>query len=470
MRFFRSMNKVVYAGVNFFVKSLLLLSILAGMVCFNYQMGSTYIPPEDRYDNDVALALLAGENLARYEQLNERQVLKFYVKNMEEAPDTIALGSSRILQMRSFVAGTDSFYNCGLSGADFYDILGTFYLFDKEDKLPNNMIIALDPWLLNADTDSNRSDMDLYGEFLSEKLGIITTYTPEEPEEDFQDKLFDVAYFRENLARLQETSEDTGQPPIIEGDVYSQATNIKLSDGSVLYTPAFREQSEEAVEAAARVDAGNFLWMEGYKAPDKERCRVFDAFIQYAQSRGVNVIFLLTPYHPTVFSFATERKDDYPGFFLTEPWYVEYALENNIPIYGSYNPYLTECWQEDFYDGLHIRETALARVFPGIPQVLAQQVSGIAGSFYQLQSPHYITPAAALRIAKEQSGVDVTPPHALMLGEDAVVNGKDSYVFYRYGNEEFTGARLATYAVTKDEGELYRLDTSRNTWVHDPRF
>lgn len=471
MRTLQATNKIVYAVVNVLVKGMLLLSIFAGMVCFNYSVGSAYIPPENRYDNEISLALLAGENLERYEQLNERQVLAYYVYNMQEAPDTIALGSSRILQMRSFVAGTESFYNCGMSGADFYDILGTFYLFDKADKLPKNMIIGLDPWLLNPNTDSNRSNMDLYGEFLSEKLGIETDYTEQEPlAGDYEGKLFSVEYFRENLKRADEGQTSGEELPIVTGDIYNQATNLKLADGSVLYSRSFREQPSEAIEAAARVDAGSFLWMDDYEAPAAERCEIFDKFIAYARTRGVNIIFMLSPYHPTVFSFVTENRDRYPGFFLTEPWFVNYALEKGIPIYGSYNPYLAETWQEDFYDGLHIRETTLPRVFPGVGQVLAQQAAGQAGSSYQLQTPRYISEEAALRIAGLQTGVDATPNHSLAYAQDDVVNGKECYVFKRYANQFQTGTVLATYAVTKDEGFLYRLDTGRGQWVHDAQF
>jgi hypothetical protein len=471
MRTLQTANKIVYTVVNVLVKGMLLLSIFAGMVYFNYSVGSAYVPPENRYDNEISLALLAGENLERYEQLNERQVLAYYVYNMQEAPDTIALGSSRILQMRSFVAGTESFYNCGMSGADFYDILGTFYLFDKADKLPKNMIIGLDPWLLNPNTDSSRSNMDLYGEFLSAKLGVETEYTEQEPlAGDYEGKLLSVEYFRENLKRAGEDQTSGEELPVVTGDIYNQATNLKLADGSVLYSRSFREQPLEAIEAAARVDAGSFLWMDDYTAPDAKRCEIFDQFIAYARTRGVNVIFMLSPYHPTVFSFVTENRDRYPGFFLTEPWFVNYAIEKDIPIYGSYNPYLAETWQGDFYDGLHIRETTLPRVFPGIGQVLAQQATGHPGSSYQLQTPHHITEEAALRIANLQTGVDATPNHSLAYTQDDVVDGKECYMFKRYASPLQSGAVLATYAVTKDEGFLYRLDTSRGQWVHDAQF
>ena len=87
------------------------------------------------------------QDVVGYEQLNERQrdVMELIVNQMDSAPDTIVLGSSRIMQMNTEIAQTDSLFNCALTGADWYDMLGTFYLFDKANKLPKNVIIGFDP-------------------------------------------------------------------------------------------------------------------------------------------------------------------------------------------------------------------------------------------------------------------------------------------------------------------------------------
>lgn len=77
--------------------------------------------------------------------------------NEETTPETIALGSSRILQLTREMVGT-SFYNSGTSGGDFNDVLSVFSLYDKAGKLPKNVIIGLDPWLFNTDVDANGSN------------------------------------------------------------------------------------------------------------------------------------------------------------------------------------------------------------------------------------------------------------------------------------------------------------------------
>ena len=55
----------------------------------------------------------------------------------------------------------------------------------------------------------------------------------------------------------------------------------------------------------------------------------------------------------------------------------QYCADNNVPIYGSYDPACIEGLQEtDFFDGLHCGGTGIARFFPGIPQALSDLQNG----------------------------------------------------------------------------------------------
>ena len=151
----------------------LLVAVNYGVDCQGYFLGDTYL-------REIATMLFEGKNVVGFNQLNGREleVLEVIVANMNEetTPETIALGSSRILQLTREMVGT-SFYNSGTSGGDFNDVLSVFSLYDKAGKLPKNVIIGLDPWLFNTDVDANGSnDPSLYAEFLTEKLGVPTEY------------------------------------------------------------------------------------------------------------------------------------------------------------------------------------------------------------------------------------------------------------------------------------------------------
>lgn len=478
MQALRNANKVLYIALQTVVKLCLVLPLIAAIAWVNYlsltSVDSAPAPlsEEELYNIAIAKALLGGQNLKGYDQLDEREILALYAEYLETPLDTIALGSSRVLQLNNAISGSTQYFNCGMSGADFYDILGTFYLFDRADKLPKNMIIALDPWLLNADAFTSRSNEELYNEFLTLKLGVDKGYKPAEPEPEepveitFSD-LLNIDTFRQSVFSPVQPKTEELLPeiklPLAEGDIYDQPVNIKLADGSVMYTPAFRNSDPETVEAVARVDAGNFLWMENYTAPDPERCEIFERFIQYAQQRGVNVVLVMIPYHPTVYSFATENSQRWPGFFETEPWFINFALENDIPLYGSYNPFVTGCWQQDFYDGLHIKGEALQRIFPGISQVLQEQQQGQAGSAYHFWEPR-ISPETALQIAQYYSPIQ--PPHEYRQNGTVIINSEDCYLIERYSGS----SKIASYAVGLNDGLFYRYDTTHAEWVIDKRF
>ena len=58
-------------------------------------------------------------------------------------------------------------------------------------------------------------------------------------------------------------------------------------------------------------------------------------------------------------------------------WLREYCAQNNVPLYGSYDPECIDGLEEtDFFDGLHCAGTGIARFFPGIPQALQQLETG----------------------------------------------------------------------------------------------
>ena len=90
----------------------LLVAVNYGVDCQGYFLGDTYL-------REIATMLFEGKNVVGFNQLNGREleVLEVIVANMNEetTPETIALGSSRILQLTREMVGT-SFYNSGTSG------------------------------------------------------------------------------------------------------------------------------------------------------------------------------------------------------------------------------------------------------------------------------------------------------------------------------------------------------------------
>ena len=461
-------------GVFALFKTALVLLLAFFMVWVNFTVDCSGYYHASSYEHAAALQMLAGNSIADYDKLNNRLLNQMYAENLTGELDTLALGSSRIKQLTCEIVGTDSFYNASVSGSDFYDMAGTFYLFVREGHVPKNLILGIDPWLLNPDSsaDNPRSDRELYNEYLSAAAAGETGYVPQSPFAKWA-PLFDLSYFQGNInyflrgAYTHTDTPGTETPAVVTGDPFKQSTNVLSNDGSLIYTPDFRNLSLAEVAGRAHIDASTFLGMDNFFTLDSARCALFNQFIQYAQSLGVNVIFLMSPYHPLMYEYAVFYKQNYAGFFWAETWFTDYAKNKDIPLYGSYNSYALEYYEEDFYDGLHMRRETLAGFFPSLAEIAVQQEAGTAGSAWQYRS-EMVPYTAAERIVATIN--NLPPPQTLVRGEDEVIEGESAYVLLRYAGAPGTSTLLARYAVVKSTGYYYRYDTSIGGWVHDRRI
>lgn len=355
-------------------KLLLLLPILLFMVCVNYQVDVTGLFQGNQFERELAAKLLEGKAISNFQKLDERQILRLYIQNMPTRYDTLVVGSSRGLQITAAIAGeTGLFYNAGMSGEDYYDLVGTVGLLAKYDRLPKNMILVLDPWILCGSVDSKNklSDPNLANRFLSETLRFDVAYT-EEDASQYAKALFDPDYFQSNVAYYfsDHTTED--KPSEVTGDVYKQKTEIKMTDGTLLYPQEFRTGSQDAVDWDAFMRAGMPFMMCGgeYSRLDENRCRQFEAVVDYLQENGVKLTFLLTPFHPGYYARVSLHMDTEGGVVYSEDYFKALAEEKDIFYCGSYDAAKVGCEPEDFYDGLHIRRESIGKFFFGIDSEL----------------------------------------------------------------------------------------------------
>ena len=176
--------------------------------------------------------------------MDERQVGQLFAQDVEQAPEAIGIGSSRVLQFNRENTGVESFFNMGVTGADVRDNMTSYYKMVTYGKAPRVLLWSLDPWVFygsEAAFDA-RADADLYNEFLTKVLNFPTDY--EEPDKvELWKALADPAYFQGNVdyyvknrgqATVTDDEGNTIEFNPVQGDPYDQPTTIKRSDGSVL--------------------------------------------------------------------------------------------------------------------------------------------------------------------------------------------------------------------------------------------
>lgn len=351
------------------LKILLLTPILLLMLCVNYQVDISGLFQGDQFERELAQKLLEGASISHFEKLDERQILRLYIQNMPEKYNTLVVGSSRGLQITAQIADAQgTFYNAGMTGEDFADILCTVSWLAKYDRLPEQMILVLDPWVLSSDKDARNknSDANTANEFLDTVLGFDADYTPNAGKQ-YTQALFSPDYFQSNVAYYFGDHSGETQPSVVTGDLYDQETEIKMSDGTLLYTREYREMSQEAVDNDAYFRATmTFMMCDNYGKLDEQLCDQFTALVDYLQAEGVSLTFVLTPFHPYYYAHVATHMDVEGGVVYSEEFFRQLAQQRQIAFFGSYDAAKANCGPEDFYDGLHVRRESIAKFFYGL--------------------------------------------------------------------------------------------------------
>ena len=387
--FLRGLARRIYFGVKTASRVVLLVPILVFMVAFSYNVDRSGLFQGALAPRRIVDLRPQGYDVTNCEQMAARQVVQLFAQDVEQAPEAIGIGSSRVLQFNRENTGVDTFFNMGVTGADVRDNMTSYYKMVSYGKTPKVLLWSIDPWVFygsEAAFDA-RADADLYNEFLTKVLNVPTDY--EEPDKvELWKALADPAYFQGNVdyyiknrgqATVTDDEGNTIEFNPVQGDPYDQTTTIKRSDGSVLYDVAFRTQTADQIRtlAAEACMSFNSVHMEGFDAMSDTQIQAFTSFMNYAKDQGTTVILVLSPWHPYLYGYLLTEPELHKGFFEVENWLRQYCAQNNVPLYGSYDPACIEGLEEtDFFDGLHCAGTGIARFFPGVPQALQQLETG----------------------------------------------------------------------------------------------
>jgi len=182
-------------------KLLIFVPIFAFMVFCNYRIDPSGLFFGAGFERIASEYMLDGNAIKGYERLDGRKLNEVYAKNVPYAPQVIVNGSSRSMTITSdMLCPGKTFYNAGNVGADRYDFFTSYYIFAKEGKEPETMVLSLDAWLFNSSEEAidKRSDKQLYYQFMNEELGFTEyTYTTDDASDREKYKaLFSPSYFQ----------------------------------------------------------------------------------------------------------------------------------------------------------------------------------------------------------------------------------------------------------------------------------
>lgn len=341
--------------ISVFLKKIFLyllpLALLVCLVNFIVDPGNLY----SRVEEKIADYLLQGFNVTGEFNLDIRALQRIVIQNLKSPPEIVVIGSSRIMEVGKDIYGSSTLNN-GVSGASLEDFIALFQMYDQRGILPKKVVIGIDPWLLNNNSEQERYKI-LQREYYS-FFGKEVPWYERLPLLKYS-QLFSPSYFQEAVKLAPQVYRRKIEPT--QNEVNDKYT--RLTDGTITYDVQYRKASSQEVEQRAqKFIAGNIYSLENFDVLSEKIKADFDIFIDSLKKKNIEVEFIFMPYHPVVYSYL-EKNSKYAKVKEVEIFMKEYAQENNFMVKGSYDPSVYALGSKDFYDGMHMTRDGLSKIW-----------------------------------------------------------------------------------------------------------
>lgn len=355
-----SFNEKRFLFVTLF-SFIVLVGLTAGL---NYAVDPAGIYHVDTswYENLVKAKLNSKFGVVLPSSVDDRKYRKATALNFNIA-DCVIIGSSHIMQISSFRETKslnslcNNLINLGVSGATLEDyiILSSLAL---RNNLQNNklkIIFGIDPWSLgfNRDirwTNYGPEEEHIIHAMLKDKINTISSA-------EKVLNLINLQYLYETITELFNKHTDRKEISILIDPVdpeHGQDNYVTLPDNSIIYSSeVLKNFSSTPIPVGGENYKSNYL-------EDPRAIEIFSTHIYRIQEFGHAVYFLMTPYAPNV--FKAHKSETKAQLEHMEPVIRKLGIDLNIPVFGSFNPSLIGCSDNDFYDHMHPKASCLAKI------------------------------------------------------------------------------------------------------------
>lgn len=359
------------------VKKLLFFSPLALVVVgFNCYIDPAHLFRGGTYERGIAKLLLAGQHVANVSNYDERLLQRYYIEGLNENKDIIVLGSSTALQIDTDLFHGKGLFNHAVSGGSLEDYLAIYHLYRRKGLSPGTVIFGLDPWILNAKNGQTRWK-SLEREYLEILRFMENKYNVRfaADRRSLNPKYLEAVslnYFQysflEALRRLKDHF--SGEDLLRTKGEYFPTTeefstfDVVRYDGSRRYGLELRSADPSEVEVKARTfaEVDDVYSMGGFDRLNTQAQQLFEAYIDFLLDCGVEIVFFLPPYYPTIYEVLASQSED-RMIKQCENYFVDLAERKEIKVIGSYNPSDVGLTAADFYDVMHVRQEAIKNIF-----------------------------------------------------------------------------------------------------------
>lgn len=346
-----------------FAKLICLLPLLVFIVSVNYIYDPANIFHKGIVDKTVDI-IKKGYHVEGLADYDERLFQEQFIKAQDYAPEVIAVGSSRIMQLSSEAIGK-SFLNHGMSGAGIYDYMGILGVYEFQNIMPETVVIGADPWVLNDNNGETRyQTLEEYIQIFQGKSAGSSRWRKNKIALEEKKELISPAYFQVSIKQIGK-KRDTGEPVTFHETTLDETDGfLRRVDGSTSYAKEIRMRTVEQVKAEAHsyISEENIYQLQNYNELSVELKDKFELFVDFLNEKNIKVVLYLPPYHPFVYQYI-ESSSQYQCVLEAEAYFRQYAQEHQIEIYGSYNPKYSGCDDTDFLDGMHLKAESVLKSF-----------------------------------------------------------------------------------------------------------
>lgn len=329
---------------------IVLVPVFSVLISVNY-CGDPAHKLDNDYEQRIVEMMQGGHAVTNVDNCDERKLKKLLIEaNKDKAFDYLIFGSSRCMTMSQKTMNVNLF-NLGVSGATIQDFLALIELCHENNITYNNVIVSIDPGLLNCrNTDYRWQSIK---EYYDKILGI------EDIKRKDDDQLLNVllsgSYFQSSFkAILKNGFSFSDDLSVSVKDENDNQTNFP--DGSITYGATYRNTPQSIIDSYAN----NQLRQEfqSYTNIADEYKKHLDLFLSKVSENGQSVTFITFPYMDGYYRRLIKMN----GVKEQEIYLQHLADNRKYKTYGSLNPNIVNVKNTDFYDELHLRRDIITKL------------------------------------------------------------------------------------------------------------
>lgn len=348
--------------------------ILAAVFCIGVVGFLNYfVDPANLFDTshstekDIATLLRKG-NVGGATNYDERLTQKYRLMIKPVVPPVfLVVGSSRSMQISSHTLHAN-ILNLSVSGATLEDYVA---ILEMAKRIPaKTVILGVDPWILNV----NNGQFGWKSLAFEYSIGVKELNGTEGTTKLIENidgnnamrrflQLFNSEYTKASLQALLGRLKNTKQskPFLKTDDSPERNSDVIRQDGSRVYNIKRTNMSVDEVKASAVLYGLSkpIYALQSFNAIDSEKLRLLTLLIRSLKKKS-DVWLYLPPYHPDAYKNIIKQV---PMVKNAEDSLRELAKNEQVKIFGSYNPHKAGCSKDEFFDGMHPKERCLIKIF-----------------------------------------------------------------------------------------------------------